>query len=457
MPDTKITALILAAGKGTRMHSAKAKVLQTLLGEPMLHYVYEALGPIVKENILTVVGHDADNVKTAFPDMADRFVTQEEQLGTGHALQVAWDALAGTGATYCLVINGDTPLVTVEALGRLAAAQGCCDLAFMTITPRDAGSFGRVVRDPEQRVAAIVEAKDYDLNLHGSVTGEVNAGIYLLKLDTVGPLLSRLSNENKSGEYYITDLVELAVAEGLTVEGVQAGDDLSLMGINSPRELITAENALRRRIVEEHIDAGVLIHNPDTVIIGPRVTVEPGAEIFGHCEVYGRSFVAAGARLGSYNYITDGTFAPGCDVRQFNHIESAEVGEGCLVGPYARLRPGAVLERDARIGNFVEMKKARLGEGAKASHLTYLGDAEVGAGANIGAGTITCNYDGKNKFTTTIGEGAFIGSNTALVAPVVVGRDALVGAGSTITKNVPDEQAGIARGKQINIRRRLKK
>jgi bifunctional UDP-N-acetylglucosamine pyrophosphorylase/glucosamine-1-phosphate N-acetyltransferase len=457
MPQTKTTALVLAAGKGTRMHSAKAKVLQTLLNEPMLFYVYEALSPMMQERILTVVGHDADGVRAAFPSMADRFVVQEEQLGTGHALQVAWDAVVSSGATHCLVINGDTPLVTVEALDRLLAAQGCCDLAFMTITPRDTAAFGRVVRDPERRVTAIVEAKDYDFSLHGPVTGEVNAGIYLLKVETIGPLLDRLKNENMSGEYSHTDLVELAVKAGLSVDGVQAGNDVSLMGINSPRELIAAEGTLRRRIVDELIDAGVLIHNPDTVIVGPRVTVEPGAEIFGHCELYGSSKVSGGARLGSYNFIMDSTFAPGCVVREFNHIEGAKVGSGATVGPYSRLRPGTVLGESAKVGNFVEMKKASLGEGAKASHLTYLGDAEVGAGANIGAGTITCNYDGKNKFKTVIGPGAFIGSNTALVAPVTVGRDALIGAGSTITKDVPDEQTGIARGKQTIIARRLKK
>ncbi|WP_316898668.1 bifunctional UDP-N-acetylglucosamine diphosphorylase/glucosamine-1-phosphate N-acetyltransferase GlmU [Pseudodesulfovibrio indicus] len=457
MPQTKTTALVLAAGKGTRMHSAKAKVLQTLLNEPMLFYVYEALSPMMQERILTVVGHDADGVRAAFPSMADRFVVQEEQLGTGHALQVAWDAVVSSGATHCLVINGDTPLVTVEALDRLLAAQGCCDLAFMTITPRDTAAFGRVVRDPERRVTAIVEAKDYDFSLHGPVTGEVNAGIYLLKVETIGPLLDKLKNENMSGEYYITDLVELAVKAGLSVDGVQAGNDVSLMGINSPRELIAAEGTLRRRIVDELIDAGVLIHNPDTVIVGPRVTVEPGAEIFGHCELYGSSKVSGGARLGSYNFIMDSTFAPGCVVREFNHIESAEVGSGAMVGPYSRLRPGTVLGECSKVGNFVEIKKASLGEGAKASHLTYLGDAEVGAGANIGAGTITCNYDGKNKFKTVIGPGAFIGSNTALVAPVRVGRDALIGAGSTITKDVPDEQTGIGRGRQNNIARRLKK
>jgi bifunctional UDP-N-acetylglucosamine pyrophosphorylase/glucosamine-1-phosphate N-acetyltransferase len=356
-----------------------------------------------------------------------------------------------------MVINGDTPLISPQAIELLAAQAGCCDLAFMTITPRDPAGFGRVVRDNERRIAAIVEAKDYDMAVHGAQTGEVNAGIYLLRLSSMESLLGELRNENKSGEYYITDLVGLAVARGMSVQSVQCGDDVSLMGINSPRELVRAENTLRRRIVEEHLDRGVLIHNPDTVIVGPCVRLEPGAELFGHCEIYGESFVAAGARLGSYTHITDSSFASGCVVREFCHIEGAEVGPEAVVGPYARLRPRAVLKAGAKVGNFVEVKKAVLGEGAKASHLTYIGDAQVGAGANIGAGTITCNYDGKNKFVTTIGEGAFIGSNTALVAPVTVGRDALVGAGSTITKDVPEGGAAIARGKQVNITRRLKK
>ncbi|CCH49804.1 bifunctional UDP-N-acetylglucosamine diphosphorylase/glucosamine-1-phosphate N-acetyltransferase GlmU [Pseudodesulfovibrio piezophilus] len=457
MSEMSTTAVVLAAGKGTRMHSAKPKVLQTILNEPMLYYVYAALAPLFRENILTVIGHGAEMVESAFPEKKDSFVIQEEQLGTGHALQVAWDAVKKNGATHCLVINGDTPLVTVEALDRLTSVTGCCDLAFMTITPKDVGTFGRVVRDEDRRITSIVEAKDFDMNIHGPITGEVNAGIYLLKIETIEPLLDALKNENASGEYYITDLVALAVERGLSVDGVQCGDDISLMGINSPRELVVAENTLRRQTVDELIDAGVLIHNPDTVTIGPGVTVEPGAEIFGHCEIYGASYVKAGARLGSYTYITDSTFETGCNVKQFCHIEGAGVGPDCVVGPYARLRPGAVLKRGARVGNFVEIKKAVLGEGAKASHLTYLGDADVGAGANIGAGTITCNYDGKNKFTTVIGEGAFIGSNTALVAPVSVGRDALVGAGSTITKDVPEAGGAIARGKQININRRLKK
>lgn len=451
-----ITGLILAAGKGTRMYSSRPKVLQTILGEPMLHYVYDALEPVLS-NILTVVGFGADQVEAAFPGRTGDFVLQEEQLGTGHALQVAWDKVTASGAEYCLVINGDTPLVDTESIRALADRANRADIAFMTINPPDPASFGRVVRDEDGRVQAIVEAKDYDLSVHGPVRGEVNAGIYLLRVSTVGDLLSRLECKNKSGEYYITDLVGFAVEQGLAVEGVSCGADVNLMGINNPRELIGAEQTLRRRIVESLIDKGVMVHNPDTVIIGPRVDVEPGAEIFGHVEIYGDSVVKSGVRINSYTWITDSTFEPGCEVRQFCHCEQAAVGPDCQVGPYARLRPGAVLKDGSKVGNFVEMKKAELGPGAKASHLTYLGDAEVGAGANIGAGTITCNYDGKNKFRTVIGEGAFIGSNTALVAPVTVGRDALVGAGSTITKNIDDESTGIARGKQVNLRRKLKR
>ena len=454
---TSITALILAAGKGTRMHSDKPKVLQTLLGEPMLHYVYNALAPVFGDRVLTVVGHGADMVTAAFPVKKDSFVLQDRQLGTGHALQVSWGALKKTGADICVVINGDTPLVTSKSLESLINVAENVDIAFMTITPKDAGAFGRVVRDESRRVSAIVEAKDYDMNVHGSVTGEVNAGIYLLRLDAVEPLLGALKNENKSGEYYITDLVGLGVEKGLRVEGVQCGDQISLMGINSPAELVGAENAMRQRIVDGLLGQGGLIHNPDTVVIGPEVVVEPGAEIFGHCEIYGVSRVEAGACMGSYSWIRNSTFAGGCRIREFCHIEDAQVGPEAIVGPYARLRPGAQIGTNARVGNFVEIKKSVLGAGSKASHLTYLGDTEVGENCNIGAGTITCNYDGKNKFKTIIRDGAFIGSNTALVAPVVVGKDSLVGAGSTITQDVPENGGAVARAKQTNITRRLKK
>jgi bifunctional UDP-N-acetylglucosamine pyrophosphorylase/glucosamine-1-phosphate N-acetyltransferase len=454
MPVDNIVPVILAAGKGTRMHSDKPKVLQNVLRRPMLAYVYDALDKTFAAPAVTVVGFGADQVRAAFPERAELFALQEEQLGTGHALQVAWDAARKCGAEYCAVINGDTPLVTPDSMRMLAEAAGRSDVAFMTIAPNDPASFGRVVRDENSEISAIVEAKDYDISVHGPVTGEVNAGIYLFRFDAVEPLLQKLSNDNMGGEYYITDLIGFAVNEGLRVKGVQCGNDTNLMGINSPLELVKAEQQLRRSIVENLLGSGVLIHNPDTVIIGPDVDVQPGAEIFGHCEIYGKSVVEKGCVMGSYTMVRDSNFRSGAELREFSHIEKAEVGPGCVVGPYARLRPGARLEKDAKVGNFVEVKKAVLGEGAKASHLSYIGDAEVGAHCNIGAGTITCNYDGKNKHKTVIDEGAFIGSNTAIVAPCTIGRGALVGAGSTVTKDVPEDQTAVARAKQVNIPRR---
>jgi bifunctional UDP-N-acetylglucosamine pyrophosphorylase/glucosamine-1-phosphate N-acetyltransferase len=449
MPKT--AALILAAGKGTRMHSDKPKVLQTLLGEPMLACVLEALRPVFGEDVWIVTGHRADLVRAAFPDA--RFVLQEEQLGTGHALMQALPALTEAGCSHVLVVNGDVPLLS-EALARhfLAEAMGA-DLAFATTEVDNPGAYGRVVRQGDV-VTAIVEAKDYDPALMGPAGNEVNAGMYLCSLSAAARLLPQVSNRNKSGEYYITDLVGLAAAGKYRVRGVRCGRDAALLGVNSPRELAQMEETLRAAIVEGLLEAGVLLHAPAAVRVGPRARVEPGAELTGPCEIYGASLVARGASVASHCVIRDCELAAGAEVRSFSHLEGAVVGPGALVGPFARLRPGAVLEEASHVGNFVELKKARLGKGAKANHLSYLGDAEIGAGSNIGAGTITCNYDGKHKYRTAIGERAFIGSNTALVAPVSVGAGALVGAGSVFTKDVPDGDLAIARGKQKNLPRK---
>lgn len=455
MPHHDAAALVLAAGKGTRMHSDKPKVLHTLLNEPMLGYVFAALEPLFGPAVLTVVGFGADQVRRAYPGREATFVTQTEQLGTGHALQTALGALRKLGRTHCLVVNGDTPLLESDAVERFLAESAGVDVAFATITPEHPGAFGRVIRDADDRVTAIVEAKDLDPAKHGDPR-EVNAGVYFLRLETVTPLLDRLTNANKSGEYYITDLIGLAREAGLSVEGVRCGDDVNLMGINSPLELAEAEEHLRRRILRGWQVRGVLIHRPELVSVGPGVKLEPGCELRGPCELYGTTSVARGAKVGSHCVLTDSSVAENALVREFCHLEQAQVGPECQVGPYARLRPGAVLEQAARVGNFVEMKKATLRKGAKANHLTYLGDAEVGEKANVGAGTITCNYDGKNKFRTEIGAGAFIGSNTALVAPVTVGENALVGAGSVITKDVPAGELAIARGRQTNMKRRNK-
>lgn len=449
----KYGALILAAGKGTRMHSDKPKVLQTLLGEPMLRFVADALRPLFRDAVWTVIGHRADMVRAAFGDEGLHFVVQEEQLGTGHALMQALPALEDAGCTHVLVVNGDTPLLGARLPEMFLRESEQADLSFATITLQDPAAYGRVVRH-HGRVVAVVEAKDYDEDLYGPEPKEVNAGLYCLNLAMVRQLLPHLTNANKSGEYYITDLIGLAVENQYTVRGVECGDDPNLFGVNSPVELSRSEALLGLQQVQNLLQSGVILHAAELIRVSPRAHIEPGAELYGPCEIYGCSRVARGACIESHCVLRDAVVAEGAVIRSFSHLEKAEVGPGALVGPYARLRPGAVLEARAHAGNFVELKKARLGQGAKANHLSYIGDAEVGEGTNIGAGTITCNYDGTNKHKTVIGPRAFIGSNTALVAPVSVGEQALVGAGSVITKNVPDNTLAVARGRQTNLARK---
>jgi bifunctional UDP-N-acetylglucosamine pyrophosphorylase/glucosamine-1-phosphate N-acetyltransferase len=462
--SSQTAALLLAAGKGTRMHSELPKVLHELLGEPMLAYVYDAVDRIcgASDLVWTVIGHKAELVRAAFPQRnPERWALQTEQRGTGHALQCAWKQLTEAGVTRLAVINGDTPLIPEEILRSFLeqAESEEADLAFMTLSLADPGAYGRVVREqgrPDGRVTAIIEAKDYSPSLHGPEPREINAGIYCLKMAAIETLLWRLTDSNKSGEFYITDLVGLAVGEGLKVIGVNCGANEFLLGVNSPKELMAAEDLLRAKLVEEHLGRHVLIRQRDSVRIGPRARIAPGASLVGPCEIYGAVEIESDVRIESHCWIKNSRLSSGCHIHSFCHIEDAQVGPACQVGPYARLRPAAVLEQGARVGNFVEIKKAVLGPGAKANHLTYLGDATIGAGANVGAGTITCNYDGKNKHKTTIGAQAFIGSNSALVAPVTIGENALVGAGSVVTKNVPDDALAIGRGRQVNLPRRKK-
>lgn len=452
--ETTVGAVILAAGKGTRMKSDAPKVLAGLLGLPMLWYVRRAAKALCDDRVLAVIGHRAELVEKVFPDLAGRFVYQTEQRGTGHALATALPAIRAAGWEYVLVVNGDAPLVTAQSLEPFLreALAAKADLAFVTIEVPGGGSYGRVVRQGGS--VAIVEAKDYDTTVYGPVTGEVNAGVYLLRVDAVAPLLPALSDANASGEYYITDLVGLAAGTGLSVLAHCRGADAAYLGINSPAELVAAEEILRRSIVEAHLAAGVVIRAPDQARIGPQVLLSAGAALCGPVECYGTTTVAAGAEIDSHVVLRDTSVAAGAHVQHFSHCDGARIGPDCQVGPYARLRPGAVLEDASRVGNFVEMKKAVLGRGSKASHLTYLGDTTVGEEVNIGAGTITCNYDGVHKHPTVIGDHAFIGSNSALVAPVTVGAGALVGAGSVITKNVPEGSLAVARGKQVILPRR---
>lgn len=449
-----VGALVLAAGKGTRMHSRRPKVLQTLLGESMLRLVASTLRPLVQKNLWFVVGHMADMVVShmeSLPQAPYRYIRQTEQLGTGHALQCAWNELAGAGIEYLLVANGDVPLLEEqEAKGFLEEGiNGEVDLSFMTLTLKDPGAFGRVIRK-NGKVAAIMEAKDYDPMKHGESKGEINAGIYLLRVKTIAPLLSRLQNTNKSGEYYITDLVSLAVEAGLRVSGIDQGDRPGLLGVNSPAELVLAEEYLRESVVARLQKQGVVIRAPQSARISPFAKIEPGADICGPVEIYGESRVASGVLIESYCKIIESVIEPTAEIRSFSHLEKAHVREGALIGPYARLRPGAAVLENAHVGNFVELKKTTLGKDSKANHLAYLGDATIGEGVNIGAGTITCNYDGINKFATRIEDGAFIGSNSSLVAPVRIGKKSIVGAGSVITDDVPDKGLALGRSRQIN-------
>jgi bifunctional UDP-N-acetylglucosamine pyrophosphorylase / glucosamine-1-phosphate N-acetyltransferase len=457
MPHQNTIAVILAAGKGTRMHSDKPKVLQTLLGETMLGLVAGAVRTVAAQ-VLTVVGHGQDMVGKVHPELAAGFVLQEQQLGTGHALQVAWERVRASGASHCLVINGDTPLVTPEVVeDLLATARSGADIAFLSAVLPQAGAFGRVLRGADGEVLGIVEAKDYDPDKHGPDTGEVNTGLFCLNVAATENFLFSLTDANRAGELYITDLVGLAVEAGLEVHALRREDAAELLGINSPLELSQAEERLRSDIVARLLASGTILHQPAGVVVGPNAVVEPGAELTGPCRILGASKVARGARIGAFCQLTDAIVEAGAEVREFSHLESATLEAGAVAGPFARLRPGALLMENARVGNFVEMKKSVLGPGAKASHLAYLGDTNVGAAANIGAGTITCNYDGTKKHITEIGAGAFIGSNTALVAPVRVGDNALVGAGSVITKDVPEGALAVARARQSNLVGRGKK
>jgi bifunctional UDP-N-acetylglucosamine pyrophosphorylase/glucosamine-1-phosphate N-acetyltransferase len=452
--EAAVGGVILAAGKGTRMKSDRPKVVHEILGEPMLWFVHQTMQSLVSRDLLwTVLGYQSDVVLSRIPELEGQVVLQAEQLGTGHALQCSLPDLEGAGCTWCLAVNGDAPLLKAEALSELL--QTCREdeaaLACMSIQLDDPSGYGRIIRDRDGRFLEIVEDKDLTADQRSQGLQEVNAGVYCLNLQAIKPFLHRLTNDNRQGEYYITQLIDLCVQAGETVSVVCAGSDPSFLGVNSPRELVLCEELLQSRLVEKAQDRGVVIRGAGQVRLGPRVEIQPGAELTGPLEIYGQSSLEAGVRVDSHVWIKDSVLESGAWVRNFSHLEKAHVGRDCQVGPFARLRPEALLKSGAKAGNFVEIKKATLHEKSKVNHLTYIGDAEIGQGANVGAGTITCNYDGRNKHKTTIGRGAFIGSNTALVAPVVVGENALIGAGSTITKDVPDDTLAVSRAKQKNL------
>lgn len=447
--------VILAAGKGTRMHSDQPKVLQEVLGKTLLGYVFDALDHVPDSRVWTVIGYRAEAVEKSFPERGEQFVVQEEQLGTGHALMCAWDRISAGGVSHVCVLNGDTPHVPVQAIDELART--CADsgaaMGMLTLRLENPFGYGRIVRGADGCVQGVVEEKDFVAADHGGEINEVNSGVYVFDVRLCTPLLGLMDRDNAQREYYLTQMVALCAAHNLSVAGLPFASSDLLRGINSPRELVRFEESLRMKIVDDLLDAGVILRHRHAIVIGPDVEVEPGAEITGPCEIYGRTLIARGAAVASHCWIRDSVLGP-CQVKSFSHIEESRIRAGASVGPYARLRPGSDIGEKARVGNFVEVKKSVLHRGAKAGHLSYLGDSDIGPGVNIGAGTITCNYDGVRKHRTEILENAFIGSNTALVAPVTVGAGALVAAGSVVTKNVPDGALCVARARQTNLERK---
>lgn len=440
--------IILAAGEGKRMRSALPKVLQKIAGRPMLAHVINAARELEPAAIHIVYGHGGDQVRAAFegePDLV--WAEQAERLGTGHAVQ---QALAGVpDGAEVLVLYGDVPLITAASLRRLITGEREARLAVLVAELEDPGGYGRVVRDPEGHVAAIVEEKD--ASIEQRAINIINTGILAAESTALKRWLGAVSNDNAQGEYYLTDVFELAASEYAPAEIVMIGDPMEAEGANDPWQLAQLERAWQLRQVRELCRQGVRFADPARVDIRGEVIVGSDVEIDVDVVLEGRVELGDGVRIGPFCRLRDVTLRYGTEVRAHCDIEGAVTEGAVSIGPFARLRPGTVLADGAHVGNFVEIKNSVVGVGSKAGHLSYLGDAVIGAGANIGAGTITCNYDGANKSKTVIGDGAFIGSNASLVAPVTIGKGATTGAGSTIVSDVPDDTLAVGRARQAII------
>ncbi len=438
--------VILAAGQGTRMRSALPKVLHPVAGKSMLGHVIDTARQLQPHSIQVVIGHGAEAVRErlAAPDL--NFVLQAEQLGTGHAVAQALPALS---AERVLILYGDVPLIEADTLQRLLALVSDQQLGLLTVQLADPTGYGRIVRGAEGHVQAIVEHKD--ANAAQRAISEGNTGILAVPGKRLADWLGRLSNSNAQGEYYLTDVIAMAVADGLVVATEQASDEMEVLGANDRIQLSQLERHYQYRAGRRLMAQGVTLIDPARFDVRGEVTVGRDVLIDINVILEGQVLIEDGVQIGANCVIKDSVLRQGAMVKANSHLDGAEVGEGADCGPFARLRPGTVLGAKAHVGNFVELKNAKLGAGAKAGHLSYLGDAEIGARTNIGAGTITCNYDGANKFKTVLGEDVFIGSNSSLVAPVNLGDGATTGAGSTVTADVPANTLAVGRAKQRNI------
>ncbi len=439
-------AVVLAAGKGTRFKSTLPKVLHKILGKPLLWYVLRAVEASGCREIVVVVGHGREQVEAFLSKEFPRVKTvfQEEQLGTGHAVMVA-EKLLKDYKGKLLVINGDTPLIDPEDLKSLVSLES--DMVLLTADAPNPSGYGRVLRDGNE-VLRIVEEKDA-LSEERKIR-EINAGVYAFDAAKLFEALKEIDNRNAQKEYYLPDVLKVFKKKGWSVKAVKAKEFASVMGVNNRHELSAAEREVQRKIIKQLQLNGVTVHNPDSAFIEPDVQVGEDTEIFAPVYIRGKTKIGNGCYIGAFSLIKDSILEDNVIVESHSWLDGAHLEEGSSVGPFAKLRPGTRLESGARVGTFVETKNAHLESGVKANHLSYLGDCRIGEGTNVGAGTITCNYDGFNKWRTEIGKNVFIGSNTLFIAPVKVGDKAITAAGSVITGDVPENALAVARAKQVN-------
>jgi len=447
-----LNMVVMAAGKGTRMKSALPKVLHKLAGKALLQHVLDTMAPLPCAARIVITGHGAEAVEARAQGEALRFVRQMPQLGTGHAVQQAVPALERTAPTT-LILNGDTPLVRHDTAAALVAACGGDKLALLTVVLDDPSGYGRILRDAAGKVLGIKEHKD--ASAAERQVREGYTGMMAAPTAQLTRWLAALKNDNAQGEYYLTDIVAMAVAEGVDVVATQAGSETEVLGINDPLQLADLERRHQRAQADTLMRAGVRMADPARFDLRGQLDCGSDVEIDVGCVFEGQVTLGDGVRIGAHCVIKDAHLQAGAVIHPFTHIDGeaagVDVGPGALIGPFARLRPGAKLGREVHIGNFVEVKNSTLAAGAKANHLAYLGDATVGERVNYGAGSITANYDGANKHRTVIEADVHIGSNCVLVAPVTIGAGATIGGGSTISKDIPGGELWVARGRQTKI------
>ena len=443
-----LKVVILAAGKGTRMRSKLPKVLQPLAQKSLLQHVIDTAESLNSDSIITVIGHGAELVEQCVTGDNLNFVMQEQQLGTGHAVQMAAPVVCDDDTV--LILYGDVPLTSIETLHDLLSLVSSDNpLALLTINLLNPAGYGRIVRDQHLVVQAIVEQKDAsDEQL---LITEVNTGIMAVKGQQLIKWLSLLSSDNAQGEYYLTDIIAMAVADGFSVQTTQPNSEIEVLGVNDKVQLQDLERRYQKQQAIELMQAGVTLVDANRIDIRGDVTALADVQIDVNCILEGQVRLDENVTIGANCILKNVTVATGTVIHPFSHLEDCMVGQNCVIGPYARLRPGTELGNEAKIGNFVETKKAIIGEGSKINHLSYIGDTNMGCDVNIGAGTITCNYDGVNKHQTIIGDRVFVGSDSQLVAPVTIGDDATIGAGSTITKDAAASQLTLSRSKQLTI------